>query len=298
MFLGFDMFSGIYAMTPQYLNTSNTTDVQIKDGVYDHLYLSRNTEKTVDNINDEWEDDTVVNADFNDTLEGGNTGFSLKNTDTILIKKRKKGTLDWITIFTIPVNSIDDFNFVKEYHYGESDTDYEFMIVSSFNGTQTAYEIAECTSNFRGMCLTDKDHFYKTDCELSEVTFAQNMTNNVQTLLNNTYPVIISNDDSNYTSGSITALFLKFEDCDVVLGKKGMEYRNEIIKWLCNKKAKILKLDNGMIKMIRITGTPTLTNENHPEIQNISFEFTEIGDANNEKDLYRNNLSDVEPNRW
>lgn len=292
------MFSGKYAMTPQYVSPGKATEVTVRDGIYDHLYLSKNPEKTVDNIDDDWDDDTVINAAFNDTLEGGNTGFSLKNTDTILIKKREKGTLDWTTIFAFPVEKIEDFNFIKEYNYGEGETDYEFMIVSSYKGTQTAYEIAECTSQFRGLCIADKTHLYSTDFQ-SDITFNQNFTSNVQKLLNNTYPVVISNDDSNYTSGSVTALFLKFDNnCDVLLGKKSMQYRDEIFKWLSNKKAKILKLQDGTIKLIRITGTPSLTDAGHPELKNVSFEFTEIGDVNSESDLYKNNLSDVEPNRW
>lgn len=292
------MFSGKYAMTPQYVSPGKATEVIVRDGIYDHLYLSKNPEKTVDNIDDDWDDDTVINAAFNDTLEGGNTGFSLKNTDTILIKKREKGTLDWTTIFTFPVEKIEDFNFIKEYNYGEGETDYEFMIVSSYKGTQTAYEIAECASQFRGLCIADKTHLYSTDFQ-SDITFNQNFTGNVQKLLNNTYPVVISNDNSNYTSGSVTALFLKFDNnCDVLLGKKGMQYRDEIFKWLSNKKAKILKLQDGTIKLIRITGTPSLTDAGHPELKNVSFEFTEIGDVNSESDLYKNNLSDVEPNRW
>lgn len=292
------MFSGKYAMTPQYVSPGKAMEVTVRDGIYDHLYLSKNPEKTVDNIDDDWDDDTVINAAFNDTLEGGNTGFSLKNTDTILIKKREKGTLDWTTIFAFPVEKIEDFNFIKEYNYGEGETDYEFMIVSSYKGTQTAYEIAECTSQFRGLCIADKTHLYSTDFQ-SDITFNQNFTSNVQKLLNNTYPVVISNDDSNYTSGSVTALFLKFDNnCDVLLGKKGMQYRDEIFKWLSNKKAKILKLQDGTIKLIRITGTPSLTDAGHPELKNVSFEFTEIGDVNSESDLYKNNLSDVEPNRW
>ena len=299
MFLGLDMFSGKYAMTPQYVNVGTATEITLNDGVYDHLFLSKNSERTADNIKDDWDEYTVINADFNDTLEGGNTGFSLKNTDTILIKKREKGTLDWVTIFTFPVEKIEDFNFVKEYYYGEGETDYEFMIVSSYQGTQTAYELAECKSEFKGLCLADKTHIYTTDCELPDMTFNQNFTSNVQTLLNNTYPVVISNDESNYTSGSVTALFIKIDDnCDILLGKKGMQYRDEIFNWLCNKKAKILKLQNGTIKLIRVTGTPSLINTEHPELKNISFEFTEIGNVNNESDLYKNDLSDVEPNRW
>ncbi len=118
MFIGFDVCSGLYAMTPNYTGIGNTQKIQLKDGTYDHLFLSADPNKTAQNITDSWEYSTKINADFSTSLDGGNTGFSLKNTDTIIIKRREKGTMNWVTIFTIPVNTADDFNFVKEYNYG------------------------------------------------------------------------------------------------------------------------------------------------------------------------------------
>lgn len=68
--------------------------------------------------------------------------------------------------------------------------------------------------------------------------------------------------------------------------------------WLTNKKAKILKLDNGSAKLIRVIGSPVETDSGLPELKKIQFDFVAIGDADNEKDLYKNNLSNVEPDRW
>lgn len=298
MFLGFDFCSGKYAMTPNYTNIGNVTSIRLSNGTYDHLYLSANAEKTIESLNDDWEYETKINADYSESLDGGNTGFSLKNTDTIVIKKREKGTMNWVTIFTIPISTADDFNFVKEYNYGSSDTDYDFMIISSIGGRQNSYEITECKSNFEGICITDKEYFYRTIFNITESDLVQNMTNNTVALLNNKYPAIISNSDDNYTSGTITAAFLQVENCEIVTGKKSTKYRTDIVNWLCNKKAKILKLDNGTTKLVRIVGNPTISDGGHPELKNINFDFVEIGDSESEKDLYTTALSDVEPNKW
>lgn len=298
MFIGMDVCSGKYAMLPQYTNIGTTKNIQLTDGTYDHLYMSSNPEKTADNIYDEWDSDTKLNANFQDSLEGGNSGFSLKNTDTIVIKRREKNSMNWLTIFTIPVNKIDDINFIKEYNYGEAETDYDFMIISSLGGTKNAFEFTSCRCEFNGICVTDKDHYYRTayNTEVSDIT--QNTNNATISLLNNTYPIVISSDDTNYTSGTISVVFLKEDNNVVIEGKPATVYRKEIINWLTNKRPKILKLDNGTTKMVRIVGNPIETYNGYSEIKNIQFEFVEIGNTESETDLYRSNLSDVEPNRW
>ena len=126
-----------------------------------------------------------------------------------------------------------------------------------------------------------------------------NINNHILNLLNSKYPTIVSNDDSDYDSGSVSAAFLKVDDeCNFITGYQATKYRTELINWLSNKKPKILKLDNGKLMIISITGQPSETEDGHPELKNINFEFVEIGDTNSESDLYRYNLSDVEPGRW
>lgn len=88
------------------------------------------------------------------------------------------------------------------------------------------------------------------------------------------------------------------ENCEPFIGKKQMDYLLEIMNWLTNRKPKILKFDNGVVKIIKITGTPSIVDGGHPDIKRISFDFTEVGDSDSEKDLYWSALSDVEPNRW
>lgn len=298
MFLGTDMFSGKYAMAPNPVSIGSLTDISLKSGTYDHLFLSSNPQKTAENIHDQWEFSTKINADYTESMDGGNTGFSLKNTDTIVIKCREMGTMDWITVCTVPINRLSDFNFIKEYNYAKADTDYDFMIISSIGGIQNSYEFAQCRSDFEGICILDKDSFYKTLYNIDPITITRNSSEAVLSLLNDTHPVIISNSGSNYDSGSISAVFLKLDNKKTATGSKATKYRQEIMDWLTNKKAKILKLDNGATKLIRVVGSPVESDSGFPELKKIQFDFVAIGDADNEKDLYKNNLSNVEPDRW
>ena len=118
-------------------------------------------------------------------------------------------------------------------------------------------------------------------------------------LLNNIYPTVYTNSDTNYTSGSTSGCFLKFDfDTCTIDTSGGIKYRKDVMQWLCNNKAKILKLNDGRIYLIKITGKPTDISEGHEDLRRISFEWVEIGDVNSEKDLYLNNLSDVSAEWW
>ena len=294
MFFGIDFFSGIYAMQTPATDTGTFTNAILNDGTYDQLYLSTDYTKIVDNINDDWTYTTKLNATYENNLDGGNSGFSLKNTDTIVIKTRETGTLEWITIFVIPIKDITDFNFVKEYYYAKARTNEEFMCMSVLSGNINSYENITIYSDFEGICITDKDTFVHTVVDITYPQITRQQDNTTLKINDSQYPVVVSNSDANYDTGTITAAFLKFTNCMVDSGTQGI-FRKTIIDWLCNKKPKILKLDIGRNWLIRITGTPSETEEGHPDLWTISFDFVEIGSCVSEKDLYKNNLSLVEP---
>lgn len=300
MFLGFDFFSGKYSMTPQYTSSIDAKGVKLNDGTYDYLYLSSSPNKTYNDVNDEWTKDTKLYANYEDSLEGGNAAFSVRNTDNIIIKVKEKDSVDWKTIYVIPVNTSSDLTFMKEYNYGKSDTEYDFMIISSLGGVQNSFEKCSGKSKFNGICIADKDRVYITDANVEPIVLTSNLESGIVKKLNDKYPVVISNDESNYKSGTVTACYLNIDDdtCQIITGKSSAKYRDEIVEWLCNKKAKILKLQNGRNIMIRVVDTPSIT-LNHPdELSTITFNFVEVGDVESEKDLYNNGLSDVLPNIW
>lgn len=294
MFLGTTFFSGKYSLFPSPASSKTAKSISISNGVYDHLFASKNPELSLKDIYSDWDYDTLLNADFNGDYDGGNSGFSLKNTDTILIKIRKRGTIDWRTIYTVPIKTIDDFDFTKNYPYAAALTDYDLMISSTVNGVENSYVITEVSSDFDGMFIVDKDNIYGTAFDVEGFDTTRNTDSTLITMLNSKYPSVFENSDTNYDSGSASGTFLRFDqdDCTINLSKAA-GYRKDILNWLTNKKPKILKLYDGRIWLVKIVNSPTDTKREHPDLHTISFDWVEIGDADDNKKLYQCGLSDV-----
>ena len=125
------------------------------------------------------------------------------------------------------------------------------------------------------------------------------MANQVLQLLNSKYVSVVSNSDANYESGSITGSFIQIDDTsEEVKPYEGLHYRTQLKERLVNKKPLILKICDGRIWMIRVTGAPTDSLNGHRDLRTITFEWVEVGDINDMKALYENGLSDVDARWW
>ena len=299
IFLGTTFFSGKYTLSPLNANIDGISQIQMTDGTYDHLFISANPEMGPANLHDEWDEHTVLNAEFNDNLEAGNSGFSLKNTDTMVIKIREKGTMDWKTIETRKVENVEDFNLYGIYRYARNNTDYELMLLSTIAGIENSYVVREVRSEFDGMYLIGNDGLFGTVYDLDGCDTTRNTSSSIVNLLNNRYASVYSNGISNYDSGSVTGTFLKLDpDSGLADEAGGIGLRREFIDFLCDQKPKVLKLFDGRIWLVRITDTPSDTQNGHPDLRQITFSWVEIGDVNSVKDLYQNGLTDVTSEWW
>lgn len=297
MFLGTTFFTGKHTFLPPATNL-NFHSLSISDGTYDHLYLSEDINSTIESLDADWTYETKLNANFDKNLDAGNSGFSLKTTDTIVIRKRERDTLNWTTIYTIPVREFADFNFTRYYPYAANHADSEYMLISTINGIENSYVITPCLSEFDGFFIVDKDHIYGTIYNLAPVDTTQNSNVTVLELLNNRYPSVYTNSQCNYVNGYTSGCFLKLNpDTQTVDTKAGIRYRQEFMDWLTNGKSKLIKLEDGRIYLARISGKPTETQEGPSELKRIGFDWTQIGDAESPRDLYLNSLSDI-PEKW
>lgn len=295
IFSGTTFFGGKHTMDPTPTAITNIDHLTLKDGTYDHFYVSKNPEMDITNIYDNWNFDTVLNAFFNENLDAGNSGFSIKTTKTVVIRIREQGTHDWQVIKTIPVKDVEDFNFSFVYKYCKNHTWYELAIVSTCDGIENSMVSKEVYSDFDGMYIMDHHHSYGTIYDITGFDITRNINNEILPLLHQQYPSVYSNGNANYESGSATASFLKIQDCKTLNHKEGAILRNGVMNFLCDKKAKVIKLFDGRIWMVRITGTPTNSSQSNPLIRQISFDWVEIGDVNNTKIMSRHGLLDVLP---
>ena len=118
---------------------------------------------------------------------------------------------------------------------------------------------------------------------------SKNQNAQVVNTLDSKYPYVISNSQNNYYASTFAAFFF----VPSMDWYDNTDRRNQILEWLQNRKAKILKYEDGRVWMIRVTGSPSLSPSGHREVPSINFDWVEIGDCNNTNDLASNGLVNV-----
>lgn len=297
VFLGTTFCGGKYTLFPPATAQSKIFTLEIKDGTYNHLYLSSNA--LINNTDFEWDYDTILNANFNEDLSAGNQEFNLLKTDNIVVRRREVGKQRWITLYVKEINTISDFNIHLVDKYTRANTDYEYKVSSYLNGVENTSIITNVYSNFDGYYITDKDCLYGTIYNIDGCDTTRNITTQTLELLNSKYMHVVSNSSADYDSGTVSGLFIQYDiPTDVLYKQAGLQFRQDVKDRLANKKPLILKIHDGRIWMIRVTGGITDSNAGHIDLRTISFEWVEVGDINDMKDLYGYGFIDVESRWW
>lgn len=294
-FLGFNFLEDLYAMNPVPTNLQNITSTKVSNGAIDNLWMSRNV---ADNYPTEiptvWDYLTIMNANFNGNLKAGNIDFVAEQVTGIRIKRRIKGTFNWLTLAEIPINNISDFSFIKHDNLNAYGVEYEYSFVPYINETELNYITNEIYSEFNGVFICDSNTIFKYYVDVKFNSFNRNNSATVFTPLGRKYPIVVSNALLNYTTGSLSGTIITEEDLynnffDVV---KEKDYRNELLDFLLNKKAKVLKSWNGDSFLMMVVDSPSISyhNDAGQAIADVAFKFAEIGDVNDSKDLKASGL--------
>ena len=298
VFLGTTFCSGYNSLSSPPIKPSSILSLQMSDGVYNHLFLSLNENLTYDEIGT-WDYDTKINAPFDENLEGGSSAFTLNTTDTIAIRRRELGKSKWTVIYVKEINTAEDFNIHFVDKYARAGVEYEYSVSSFINGIENSYLIKNVYSDFDGYYVTDKDCLYGTIYDLDGGDTSCEISSQTLELLNSKYMNVVSNSELNCDSGSIIGTFIKMdENCEHIDLNSSLQYRNEFKNRLANHKPLILKIHDGRIWIINVTGGINDTKKGHPDIRQISFEWVEIGDINDMKTLYRLGFSDIGSRWW
>lgn len=299
IFLGETFCSGRHTLLPSPISIANITAIQIFTGEYNRIILSCNPFLSVEDISSEWEESTILNADFANGLESTNSAFTVRNTEYVVIRRRELNSYDWTTIYVKKVTDKADLNFDIKDTYARAGVEYEYCVSSYLNGVENSYIIANVYSDFEGFYITDKDCLYGTIYDVDGCNTSRNITAQTLALLNSKYITVVSNSSMNCDSGSISGTFLKPDEVNAGVDlQASLQYRNDFKARLANKKPLILKIDDGRIWMIRVSTSPTDSVGSHHDIRQINFEWVEIGDVNDMKTLYMNGFSDIDSDWW
>ena len=213
---------------------------------------------------------------------------------SVRIKRRIKGTFDWITIRELPVNKVEDLSFVITDNLAAYDTEYEYAFVPVTQDTEGSYIIESIMSKFEGVFIGDIDTIIKLRAGVEYNNNTANQQIGVFQPYGRKYPVVVSNSIMRYQTGSVGGWVLpeSFEKTHKV-DRIGITKEKEVVlDFLTNKKPKIIKDMNGNSWLAYFTGNPNLSYDNSfgQGMVKISAEWTEVGDVNDKDDLFENGL--------
>lgn len=296
-FLGYNSGLG-YTNSGDYVPTQITDINSIKEEncVSDDLFITKNTDALLSDYSTTWDFDTVLHAKYQGNLLAGNVDFTLSICSAMRIKMREKGTYDWTNLFEVPITKEEDLTFERFTSYCRGNqTEYEFAIIPILNGMEGNYNINSVISNFNDLFVVDSsESFYANTVQISPV---RHRNTSIISPLNSKYPVVISNNNNNYTEGTITGLFI--QNVNGNFDKVGMrKYRESFKNFLYNGLPKIIKYQNGDMWLVQITGdiTDDTSHANCEDYTKSQFKFTEVGDVTDNDTLYDMGLVDYNPN--
>lgn len=292
------------ALTPTGIDNINYAE--LKNGIYDDLYLSKATDfELTGRCPESWDFDTILWAKFNGNTNAGNVDWNVETTSHIILKSRTEGTFVWKTIFVKKINGIDDFVINYPDYLVASGETVEYAIVPVLYGAEGNYAVSKITPQFDNMFLIEGDTVWSTQITDGFCDTTRNIPSSTVELLNHKYPIFVRNTIANYDTGTCSGSFVPIADedaCELAYDSEydyqRITYQRAFINFISDGIPKILKLPDGRLWIVQVTPNPTDTANTVYNNREISFSWVEIGDVNSEEDLFYLGLSDVTIEWW
>ena len=294
-FVGYNFFADVNALDSAPSSVDNITSTQLSNAIFDHFNVTKNTNTLFStDIPANWDYDTILDASFNGVLNAGNVDFLIDQISAIKIKRRARGTFNWLTLKTIPVNKIEDLIFVFNDFLNGYGITYEYALVPVLNDIEGNYIINSVFSQFNGVFIGDAEQTFKFLYDVEYGSNARNQQVGTFQPLGKQYPIIVANGLLSYESGSVSATILNddYENTGIIDPDAIVQKKTIIKDYLTNKKAKLLKDFNGNVWLCMVTGNVQVTYRTGSamSIPQIQFNWVQIGDANTQNDLYINGV--------
>lgn len=292
------------AITPT--NIENINYVELKNGIYDDLYISKNADfELTSECPEEWDFDTILWAKFNGNTNAGNVDWTLETTSHIILKSRNEGEFKWKTIAVKEIHTIDDFVINYPDYLIASGQTVEYAIVNVLNGSEGNYATTKITPKFSKLFLIEDNIVWGTEITDGNCNTTRNIPSATVELLNSKYPIFVRKGKANYDTGTCTGSFVPLvseESCEFAYSEeydyKRIKYQKEFMDFIADGVPKILKMPDGRMWIIQVTPNPTDNAKQTYNDREVSWTWVEIGDVNSEEHLYYLGLSDVSPEWW
>lgn len=303
---GSNFVGGALACAIMPTSLDNIDYIELKNGIYDDLYITRNTKFDLTNeVPQQWDFDTYLWAKFNYDTHAGNIDWDLETTSHIILKSRVSGQFRWKTIVVKEINTIEDFVINYPDYYVASGQPVEYAVVNILYGAEGTYATTKVVSIFTKMFLVEHQTVWGTEITEGYCDTTRNIPSSTVPLLKDKYPIFIRNSMANYDTGNCEGSFVPLVDdteCELAYDDQydymRIAYQRDFMNFLCDGVPKVLKLPDGRLWIVQVTPNPTDTANDSYKDREISFQWVEVGDINSEEDLYYLGLSDIEEQWW
>ena len=293
--VGYNFCADGNALDPMPTNINDITFTKVQNGIFDHFNVSRDTSFDYSSIiPTDWDVNTLMNASFAGNASAGNVAQVATGVTSIRVKRRIKGTFDWITIREIPVTKPEDLSFVITDNLNAYNVEYEYAYVPMMEDVEGNYIVESILSKFEGVFICDIDTVFKFYAGVEYDSNDAIQQVGVFQPYNRKYPIIVSNSIMQYQTGGVGGWVLPedYEDTHVFDRSKIVKEKEALLNFLMNKKPKILKDMNGNNWLVYFADNPSVVYDNNygQGMLKVSAKWTEVGDPNDKNDLYENGL--------
>nr|DAQ95496.1 MAG TPA: hypothetical protein [Caudoviricetes sp.] len=294
-FLGYNFALDKNSLDPAPTSVEKINQIQIQNGIYDEMLITKDTNFSYTTTFPDWDYNTIFDAKFEGDLSAGNIGFLSTQISEIRVKRRVKGTFDWLTIGSYEVTSFSDITkLVFNDYFNENNVTYEYAFVPVVQGIEGQYIINEVFSQFDGIFIADINSIYKFYSGVSYGSSTRVQKVGVFEPIGKKYPIVVSNSLLNYETGSVSGNILPKDYLkNRILDRYEMaEERKAVEDFLTTKSAKVLKDWNGNIWCVFVTDSPTINYDSNygMGLTSVDFSWTEVGDLSKQEDWDANSL--------
>lgn len=293
------------------VSQSSYTHTSLKNAIINEFYVTRNLTQGALTEFPQWDNATLMLCDFNNNITAGNVTWLLSSIDGVKLKRKlsRDTTNNWITLFKKDVYNAYDLAFDYRDYYVPSNDKYTYAMVPCAGNDEQSYFYTEIETKFNGLFISDRNQTMKLYSNYGISTAQDNILVGLLQPYKSHYPIINKNPYVKYRTvtleGDVLGLNYNADEDNCIQTNFELteQTRLDIVfeadKWsefLCNGKTKIIRDWNGNVIMAQVTVPPTRTYDkiSGNSKPTMSFGVTEVGKFDNQLDLYKHGLVDVE----
>lgn len=287
------------------------TNTLLQNAVINEFYVTRNLIQGQLSVLPEWDNATIMLANFNGDIIAGNVTWLMGSIDKIKLKRKlvSDTSNNWVTLWEKDINDPNDLGFTYRDYYVPSNSQYMYAMIPCAGGDEQNMFTTVIPTSFNGLYISDNNQTMKLYSNYGITQAQDNILIGEIQPYKSQYPIINKNPYVKYRTASFEGDVLGFnynadeDNCIQTNFELTEETRhaivNEVDAWtnfLCNGKTKIIRDWNGNIMLAQVTTPPSRAYDKNSgnSKPTMSFSVIEVGDATKQSDLYKHGLVDVE----